>query len=46
VTKADLKAEMAQMRTELQALEHRMTLRLGGIAAVAVAIVAALVKLL
>ena len=46
VTKADLRAEMAQMRTELQALEHRMTLRLGGIAAAAVAIVATLVKLL
>jgi hypothetical protein len=30
VTKADLRAEMAQMWTELQALEHRMTLRLGG----------------
>jgi hypothetical protein len=46
VTKADLRTEMAQMRTELQALEHRMTLRLGGIAAAAVAIVATLVKLL
>jgi hypothetical protein len=46
VTKADLRAEMAQLRTELQALGHRMTLRLGGIAAAAIAIVAALVKLL
>ncbi len=29
MTKADLRAEMAQMRTELQALEHRMTLAAG-----------------
>jgi hypothetical protein len=36
----------AELRAELLALERRLTLRLGGIVVVAVAVVAALVKLL
>jgi hypothetical protein len=43
VTKADLRAEMAQLRTELQAVEHRMTLRLGAMLAAGIAIVGVLV---
>jgi hypothetical protein len=41
-----LKADMQMLRGDMQAMEYRMTIKLGGMMAVAVAIVAALVKLL
>jgi hypothetical protein len=41
-----LKTDMQMLRGEMQAMEYRMTIKLGGMMAVFVAIVAALVKLL
>ena len=41
-----LKAEMQIIRGDMQAMEYRMTIKLGGMMAALVAIVAALVKLL
>ncbi len=41
-----LKADMQMLRGDMQAMEYRMTIKLGGMTAVSVAIVAALVKLL
>lgn len=40
-----LKADMQMLRGDMQAMEYRMTIKLGGMMAVSVAIVAALVKL-
>lgn len=41
-----LKAEMQLLRGDMQAMEYRMTIKLGAMMAASVAIVAALVKLL
>jgi len=41
-----LKAEMQMLRGDMQAMEYRMTIKLGGMMAASVAIVAALVRLL
>ena len=41
-----LKADMQMLRGDMQAMEYRMTIKLGGMMALSVAIVAALVKLL
>jgi hypothetical protein len=41
-----LKAEMQSFRGDMQAMEYRMTIKLGGMMAASVVIVAALVKLL
>jgi Protein of unknown function (DUF1640) len=41
-----LKAEIQLFRGDVQAMEYRMTIKLGGMMAASVAIVAALVKLL
>lgn len=45
-TKLDLKELEVTLRRDLKDLEYRLTIRLGGMLAAAVAIVAALVKLL
>ncbi|TAL40384.1 MAG: DUF1640 domain-containing protein [Methylovulum sp.] len=41
-----LKADMQMLRGDMQAMEYRMTIKLGGMMAASVAIVAALVRLL
>jgi DNA-binding transcriptional MerR regulator len=41
-----LKAEMQTLRSDMQAMEYRMTIKLGGMMAASVAVVAALIKLL
>jgi len=41
-----LKAEMQTLRSYMQAMEYSMTIKLGGIMAALVAVVAALIKLL
>jgi hypothetical protein len=45
-TKADLEALHAELKRDLAELELRQTIRLGGMMAVSIAVVAALVKLL
>jgi len=45
-TRHDLKELELTLKAEMQAMEYRMTIKLGGMMAVSVAIVAALVKLL
>jgi len=45
-TKSDLKALEAQLEGKIRELEYRLTIRLGGMMAASIAIVAALVKLL
>ncbi|MDD5321361.1 MAG: DUF1640 domain-containing protein [Methylococcales bacterium] len=41
-----LKAEMQTLRSDMQAMEYRMTIKLGGMMAASVAVVAVLIKLL
>jgi hypothetical protein len=43
---AELRAEIKAVRTDLRDLEHRMTIRLGGMLAAAIVLVGAMVKLL
>jgi hypothetical protein len=45
-TRHDLKELELTLKAEMQAMEYRMTIKLGGMMAASVAIVAALVKLL
>ena len=45
VTKADLLAAKAELQQQMRELEYRLTIRLGGMMAASIAIVAALVKL-
>lgn len=45
VTRTDLEIAIASVRRDMENLEMRMTIRLGGIIAIAVAILAAVVKL-
>lgn len=46
VTKADLKAEVATIRTDLRYLEHGMTIKLGGMLVVAAGVIVAAQRLL
>jgi hypothetical protein len=46
VSSRDLKELELTLKAEMQAMEHRMTIKLGGMMAAAVAVVAALVRLL
>jgi len=45
-TKADVKEEVAPLRTEMKEMELRLTLRLGGVVAAGIAATAALAKFL
>ena len=44
--RTELRAEIASVRNEMRALEQRMTIKLGSMMVVAIAIVTTLVKLL